>query len=193
MFAECLSLSSGYGHIKNVISGVRYFHHTMGHTFPTDSVPLDDTLQGLKRKLKGTPKQVLPIGPVILRRMFKNVNLKKNLDLAHWCGCLIAFYTLFRKANLCPKEKSFDPETLLTRGDILLDKVDKRVLIFVNFAKNNQFQKQCHVATKTPPWTCILTSVNCLHVLMQMKMHRPCQVLPIPSSHTEPSQPDSSS
>jgi hypothetical protein len=145
MFAECLSLSSGYGHIKNVISGVRYFHHTMGHTFPTDSVRLEDTLQGLKRKLKGTPKQVLPIGPVILRRMFKNVNLKKNLDLAHWCGCLIAFYTLFRKANLCPKEKKFDPETLLTRGDIILDKVDKRVLIFVNFAKNNQFQKQCHV------------------------------------------------
>ena len=145
LFTECLSLSSGYGHIKNVISGVRYFHFTMGHNFPTDSVRLEDTLQGLKRKLKGTPKQVLPIGPAVLRRMFKYVNLKKNLDLAHWCGCLIAFYTLFRKANLCPKELKFDPETLLTRGDIILDKVDEQVLIFVNFAKNNQFQKQCHV------------------------------------------------
>ena len=145
MFAECLSFSSGYGHIKNVLGGVRYFHHTMGDTFPTDSVRLEDTLQGLKRKLKGTPKQVLPIEPVILRRMFKFVNTRNTQELAHWCGCLIAFYTLFRKANLCPKELKFDPETLLTRGDIILDRVEKRVLIFVNFAKNNQFQKECHV------------------------------------------------
>ena len=145
MFAELMSYSSGYGHIKNVMGGVRYFHHTMGHDFPSDSVWLEDTLQGLKRRLKGTPKQVLPIDPVILRRMFNFVNLKKNLELAHWCGCLIAFFTLFRKANLCPRELKFDPETVLTRGDIILDREKERVLIFVNFSKTNQYQRECHV------------------------------------------------
>ena len=145
MFAELLSYSSGYGHIKNVMGGVKYFHHTMGHEFPSDSVWLDDTLQGLKRKLKGTPKQVLPIDPVILRRMFMFVNLRKNSELAHWCGCLIAFFTLFRKANLCPRELKFDPETILTRGDVILDEEKKRVLIFVNFSKTNQYHHECHV------------------------------------------------
>ena len=82
MFLELLSKTCGYGHIKNVVGGIRYLHHTTGFQFPSESVWLDDTLQGLKRRLKGTPKQVLPIDPVILRRMFPFVNLGNNTDLA---------------------------------------------------------------------------------------------------------------
>ena len=145
MFLELMSNSCGYAHLKNVLGSVRYLHHTMGYLFPSESVMLEDTLQGLKRKLKGNPKQVLPIDPVILRRMFKFVDLKKTRELAFWCGFLIAFYTLFRKANVCPKEQKFDPETVLKRGDIVIDEVNARVLIFVNFSKTNQYQQKCHV------------------------------------------------
>ena len=145
MFMELMSNTSGYGHLKNVLGGVRYLHHTLGYQFPSDSVRLEDTLQGLKRKLKGTPKQVLPIDPVILRRMFKFVNMKNTRELALWCGFLIAFYTLFRKANVCPKDQKYDLETVLKRGDIIIDEENERVLIFVNFSKTNQYQRQCHV------------------------------------------------
>jgi hypothetical protein len=145
VFLELMSRTSGFGHIKNVLSGIRYLHHTMGFSFPSESVRLDDTLQGLKRKLKGTPKQVLPVNPVILRRMYKFVDVQKPSDLAVWCGFLVAFYTLFRKANVCPKEQNFDPETVLTRGDVVIDHETERILIFVNFSKTNQFQKNCHV------------------------------------------------
>ena len=145
LFLELMSNSSGFGHIKNVLGGLKYLHHTLGFDFPSDSVRIEDTLQGLKRKLKGTPKQVLPINPVILRRMYKFVNIKKTRDLALWCGFLVAFYTLFRKANVCPKELLYDPETVLTRGDVIIDNENERVLIFVNFSKTNQFQKSCHV------------------------------------------------
>jgi hypothetical protein len=145
MFMELMSNTSGYGHLKNVLGGVRYLHHTLGYQFPSDSVRLEDTLQGLKRKLKGTPKQVLPIDPVILRRMFKFVNMKNTRELALWCGFLIAFYTLFRKANVCPKDQKYDLETVLNRGDIIIDEENERVLIFVNFSKTNQYQRQCHV------------------------------------------------
>lgn len=145
LFLELMSNSSGFGHIKNVLGGLKYLHHTLGFDFPSDSVRIEDTLQGLKRKLKGTPKQVLPINPVILRRMYKFVNIKQTRDLALWCGFLVAFYTLFRKANVCPKELSYDPETVLTRGDVIIDNENERVLIFVNFSKTNQFQKSCHV------------------------------------------------
>ena len=139
-----MSKSSGHGHIKNVISSIRYLHHATGYNFPTDSVWLDDTLQGLKRKLKGTPKQVLPINPIILRRMFEYVNLDNNSDLAMWVGCLLAFFTLFRKANLCPKESEFDPSTILTRDDVMLDEEGQRVLVFVNFSKTNQYSHRQH-------------------------------------------------
>ena len=145
IFCELMSQSSGFGHIKNVLGGIKYLHHTMGYSFPSESVWLEDTLQGLKRKLKGTPNQVLPISPVILRRMFKHINTKINFELAIWCGFLVAFYTLFRKANVCPKEQNFDPETILTRGDVIIDEENERILIFVNFSKTNQFQKRCHV------------------------------------------------
>ena len=145
IFLELMSQSSGFGHIKNVLGGIKYLHHTMGYSFPSESVWLEDTLQGLKRKLKGTPNQVLPISPVILRRMFKYINIRINSDLAIWCGFLVAFYTLFRKANVCPKEQNFDPETILTRGDVIIDEENERILIFVNFSKTNQFQKRCHV------------------------------------------------
>ena len=144
LFLELLSKTCGYGHIKNVLGGVRYLHHTTGFKFPTESVWLDDTLQGLKRRLKGTPKQVLPIDPVILRRMFPFVNLSSNVDVAMWVGCLLAFFTLFRKANLCPKDQNFDPETVLKRDDVVLDEEDQCVLVFVNFSKTNQYSHRQH-------------------------------------------------
>ena len=131
--------------MKNVLGGIKYLHHALGYHFPSDSVWIEDTLQGLKRKLKGTPNQVLPITPVILRRMYKLIDIGKTQDLALWSGFLIALFTLFRKANVCPKDLHFDPETVLTRGDIVIDEENERVLIFVNFSKTNQYQKNCHV------------------------------------------------
>ena len=142
MFMELMSKTCGYGHIKNVLSGICYLHYTTGHKFPTDSVWLDDTLQGLKRRLKGTPKQVLPINPVILRRMYQFVDLSSTKDLAMWVGCLVAFFTLFRKANLCPRSHQFDPSTVLTRDDLVIDEDGQRILVFVNFSKTNQYSRR---------------------------------------------------
>ena len=152
LFLELLSKTCGYGHIKNVVSGIRYLHHTTGCEFPSDSIWLDDTLQGLKRRLKGTPKQVLPINPVILRRMFKFVNLNNNSDLAMWVGFLLAFFTLFRKANLCPRDKKFDPTTILTRDDVVVDEEAQQVLVFVNYSKTNQYSRRSYCIPIPKKW-----------------------------------------
>ena len=61
-----------------------------------------------------------------------------------WVGCLLAFFTLFRKANLCPHDKKFDPSTVLTREDLVLDEIGQRVLVFVNFSKTNQYARRQH-------------------------------------------------
>ena len=145
MFMELMSNTSTYGHCKNVLSSVKFIHMATGFNFPTNSFGLEATLQGIKRRLKGTPQFVLPIDPVILRRIFSHININNTMDLSLWCSFLVAFYCLFRKANVVPKDDKFDPECVLTRSDIVLDDVGKNVLIYVNFSKVNQYQKSYHV------------------------------------------------
>ena len=77
--------------------------------------------------------------------MYHHINLQKLSDLSLWCGYLIAFFCLFRKANVCPKDSKFDPACVLTRGDIVIDQKQKCVLIFVNFSKTNQYMRNTHV------------------------------------------------
>jgi hypothetical protein len=62
LFMELMGNTSGYRHCKNVLSGVKFLHGATGNDFPESDFLLETTLQGLKRKLAGTPKQVLPIG-----------------------------------------------------------------------------------------------------------------------------------
>ena len=142
---ELMSKTSGYGHCKNVLCGVKYLHEATGYNFPSSDFGLEETLQGLKRRLKGTPLMALPIDPTILRRMFKHINILNKADLAMWCGYLVAFYCLFRKANVVPKDSNFDPSCILTRSDIEIDEEGQRVLVYVNFSKTNQYMKSFHV------------------------------------------------
>ena len=145
IFMELMSNTSTHGHCKNVLSSVKYIHHASGYDFPSDNFGLEATLQGIKRRLKGTPQFVLPINPAILRRMYKNINHNSFSDLALWCSFLTAFYCLFRKANCVPKDRNFDPECVLKRSDIEIDEESQNVLIYVNFSKTNQYQKSFHV------------------------------------------------
>ena len=145
LFMELMSKTSGYDHCKNVLGGIKYLHASTGHNFPSNNFNLEETLQGLKRKLKGTPQMALPIDPVILRRMYQHIDTNKKFDLALWCGYLVAFYCLFRKANVVPKDSRYDPSCILTRSDIEIDEEGQRVLVYVNFSKTNQYMKQFHV------------------------------------------------
>lgn len=145
MFMELMSNSSTHGHCKNILSSVKFIHTATGHPFPEDDFGLEATLQGIKRRLKGTPQFVLPINPSILRCMFAKVDLNSPKDLALWCSFLVGFYCLFRKANIVPKTKNFDPECVLTRGDIRIDESTRSILVYVNFSKVNQYQKSFQV------------------------------------------------
>ena len=145
LFMELMANTSGYKHCKNVLSGVKFLHGATGHAFPESDFLLETTLQGLKRRLAGTPKQVLPIDPIVLRRMYQHVDTKKPGDLSAWCGFLLAFYCLFRKANLCPKDFDGNPSVVLTRSDVEIDEELQQVLVYVNFSKTNQFMLRSHV------------------------------------------------
>ena len=145
IFMELMSNTSSYGHCKNVLSSLKYLHTAAGYGFPSSDFGLEATLQGIKRRLKGTPQFVLPIDPVILRRMYEYIDTNNTQDLSLWCSFLTAFFCLFRKANVVPKDQNFDPDCVLTRGDIMIDEANQTVLIYVNFSKVNQYQKSFHV------------------------------------------------
>ena len=138
-FLELMALTCGYGHLKNILSSVKYLHEAYGHKFPSNNFNLDTTLQGLKRRLAKTPFFVMPINPRILLSMYELLDMSKPCDLALWCSFLVAFYGLFRKANIVPEAGPLDPRQTLTRDHITLDKVNKIVYIRVTFSKTIQF------------------------------------------------------
>ena len=138
-FLELMALTCGYGHLKNILSSIKYLHEAYGHKFPSNNFNLDTTLQGLKRRLAKTPFFVMPINPRILLSMYKLLDMSKPCDLALWCSFLVAFYGLFRKANIVPESGPLDPRQTLTRDHITLDRVNKVVYIRVTFSKTIQF------------------------------------------------------
>ena len=138
-FAELMSLTVSFGHIKNVLSSIKYLHAAYNLEYPVNDFSLDATLQGLKRRLAKTPFQVLPLSPSILRLMYDFLDLKKKEDLALWCSYLVAFFCLFRKKNVCPESSEPSDEKTLRRRHIEIDKINNVVYIYCNFSKTNQF------------------------------------------------------
>ena len=135
-FLELMARSSGYGHIKAVVSSIKFLHGALDSPFPSDAFQLDATLRGLKRRLARTPFQVLPITPDILRRMYRHVNISNPAQLATWCAFLVAFYCLFRKASVVPESSA---SKTLPRQAIRLDSETRTVLIYVSHSKTIQF------------------------------------------------------
>ena len=138
-FAELMALTVSYGHIKNLLSSVKFLHLAYNKSYPANDFNLDMTLQGLKRKLAKTPNQVLPINPAILREIYSHLDMRKKQDLALWCSFLTAFFCLFRKKNVVPESDKPGTEKTLRRKHIKIDLENNVVLIYCNFSKTNQF------------------------------------------------------
>ena len=138
-FLEFMARSSGHGHLKHLLSSVRFLHQSLGYQFPEDNFQIDMTMQGLKRRLAKVPFQVLPITPQILRDMFRHLDMSKIQDLALWCSFLVSFYGLLRKSNAVPESSKFDKSKIIVRRNIAIDLPGNMVYIYMGFSKTNQF------------------------------------------------------
>lgn len=138
-FLEFMARSSGHGHLKHLLSSIRFLHQGLGYQFPEDNFQIDMTMQGLKRRLARVPFQVLPITPQILRDMFRNLDMSKVQDLALWCSFLVSFYGLLRKSNAVPDSSKFDKSKILVRRNICVDLPGNIVYVYLGFSKTNQF------------------------------------------------------
>ena len=140
-FFELFSLTSSYDHLKNVYSSIKFVHKSLNQPFIEEEFQVNTVLQSIKRKIAKVPFQVLPITPKILIDLYKFIDINKPSDLALWSCFLVAFYGLFRKANVAPKSiDTFDPQKDLSRQKILV--LDDNALVYSNFSKTNQFMNR---------------------------------------------------
>ena len=138
-FLEFMAKTSSHGHLKHLLSSLRFLHLALDIRFPENNFQIDMTMQGLKRKLARVPFQVLPITPRVLRDIFKFLDMRKTCDLALWCSFLVSFYGLLRKSNTVPQSTKYDPSKVLVRKNLSVDLPTNMVYMYLGFSKTNQF------------------------------------------------------
>ena len=138
-FLEFMSFSSSYGHLKHLLSSVKFLHLAYNVNFPSEDFQIDMTMQGLKRRLARVPFQVLPITPRILKAIYNHLDMGKNEDLALWCSYLVAFYGLLRKKNVVPESSKYDSTKVLSRKNFSIDARTNTIYLYIGFSKTNQF------------------------------------------------------
>ena len=142
-FFELFSLNASYEHLKNVYSSIKFMHKSLNQPFLEDEFQVNTILQSLKRKIARVPFQVLPITREILCDLYQYIDINKPFDLASWSSFLVAFYCLFRKANVVPKSISnFDSVKGLSRKKFVILENEKMVLVYNNWSKTNRFMNR---------------------------------------------------
>ena len=129
----------GFPHLKHLLSSIKYVHQALDLPFPVNSFQVDTTMQGLKRKLARVPFQVLPLTPVILKKMYSNLNMRRVQDRALWCSYLLSFYGLLRKSSAVPKSVRFDINKVLVRRNIKVDTENNMLYLYLGYGKTNNF------------------------------------------------------
>ena len=139
-FLELMALTVSYGHLKHLLSSLKFYHQSKGLMYPEHDFEINNTFHGLKRKLARTPNQALPLTPAIMRNMFTKLDMDIVKDRALWCSYLVTFYCLFRKSNSVPKSGTkIDLKRTLLRQNIKVDEETNTVYVYVSFSKTIHF------------------------------------------------------
>ena len=109
--------------IRNYIQGVKTLHTLKGlRTSQFDSQILSLLLRGLRRTKAHVTRQALPITPLILQDLHRQLHFHDTEDRVFWALCLLAFFSVFRKSNLVATSAStFHPRRQLLRRDIIVN------------------------------------------------------------------------
>ena len=138
-FLEFMARTVGHPHLKHLLSCVKFLHEALDLPFPINSFMIDMTMQGLKRRLAKVPFQVLPLTPIILKKMYSHLDMSNIQDRALWCAYLLSFYGLLRKSSAVPKSAQYDVNKVLVRRNIAVDNQNNMVYIYLGHGKTNNF------------------------------------------------------
>ena len=167
-FAEIMSFTAGYQHIKHLFSSIRLLHDIFNIDCIQNDFRVDAALQSLKRKLAKTPLQVLPIEPKVLSAMALFLDFEKPADQAFWASLLVGFFCLFRKKSLVPKsQRLFNPKLELSRRKLAVYPDENVAFVYANFSKTNQFCEKEVVLPLVGNSNAVLDPVRALNNLIR--------------------------
>ena len=142
-FARLESANLSYDSLKNIFSSIKFIHLATDQKYPEDNWQVESTLKAIKRELKGTPNQTLPISPQILLKMYAFCDIASPKGLADWSCFLTSFYCMLRKSSAVPTSlSSFNPKTGLSRLKVSFPPNKGICMVLQNYSKTNQFMNK---------------------------------------------------
>ena len=141
-YAAFLAQSLKLSLIRNYITIISLLHKEFSLPYPLqDNWAIRSLLQEIKHVKGGEISQKLPITLDILPRIRSRLNLQHSFDATFWAVCLVAFYGLFRKADLLPNsDQDYDPMKQFQFSDCGWHLWG--ILLQVRWSKTIQFRKR---------------------------------------------------
>ena len=130
--------------IGNYMSGIRTCMALLGLTIPD---PLEKQIQlfnqGLKTLMPHETKQMKPITPEILMRIYDVVDFTNLTDMVAWVATLVGFTMFLRRSNLVPEAMDkFDPTKQFCRKDFNVINPLTVMMAEVRWSKTIQFKEK---------------------------------------------------
>jgi hypothetical protein len=125
--------------VRNYVSSVSLYQEFHGaDTQVFKNLKFKLLLRGISRNKKHLPRQVKPITPALLLKVYRHLQLETERDSAFWASLLVAFYLMLRKSNLIPKtQDAFDYKKHLSRCHLLCR--SELILVKIVWSKTIQF------------------------------------------------------
>ena len=130
--------------VGNYISGVRTAMAMAGYQVP-DSLEKQMQLfnQGLKNLLPSETKQMKPITPEMLLKIYNIVDFTNLTDMVAWVATLVGFTLFLRRSNLVPEAMNkFEPEKQFCRKDFNVIDPLSVMMAEVRWSKTIQFKQK---------------------------------------------------
>ena len=125
--------------VENYLVGVKWLYVLNNYSIaPFRDPRIKLLLRGIARQMQHMPRQVLPLTPDILVRLYNLLDLTDTNDTAFWALLCLGFHIMARSSNLVPLSTSgFDPDKQLVRADVL--RLKGYIMIAIRWSKTNQF------------------------------------------------------
>ena len=144
-YAQYLSRSlKAHTSIVAYLSGVKTLHILLNYSVQGfHGFFLKLTLRGLRRDNQHVVRHVAPMTPAILHIIYDSLDHDNPTHAVFWGISILTFMLLFRKSNLVPdKVDEFNAKHQICHSDCVIDKDNQRVVVSIQWAKNEQFSQE---------------------------------------------------
>ena len=113
-------------------------HQDLGLPSPVqENWALSIVIRGINRDIGKPAKQMMAITPQVLSAMHSKLDFARDIVVAFWAACLVAFFTFFRKSTLLPESDAHKCKSELCRSDVSFNE-NINAIIHVKHSKTIQ-------------------------------------------------------